>query len=64
MKPDNPFLTKLYGDRWLGPVTAAERVRMVASFDKLQCEAALQVPDLQKSVKVAIERRLRRLAKA
>ena len=64
MTGSNPFLTKQYGDRWLGPVTVEDRVRMVAGFDADQCAAALLVPGLQKSVKTAIERRQRKLAKA
>ncbi|EZQ18978.1 hypothetical protein CF98_00360 [Halopseudomonas bauzanensis] len=60
---NNPFLTKQYGDRWTGKVTAEDRVRMVAVFGADQCVAALLVPGLQKSVKTAIERRQRKLAK-
>lgn len=64
MKHSNPFLTKQYGDRWLGPATVEDRVRMVAGFGAEKCAAALLVPGLQKSVKTAIERRQRKLAKA
>lgn len=60
----NPFLTTQYGDRWFGPVDAAGRLQMVAGFTAEQCTAALQVPGLQKTVRTAIERRQRKLAKA
>ncbi len=64
MTTKNPFLTRQYGDRWVGATDATDRVRMVTSFTAEQCAAALQVPDLQKTVKAAIERRQRKLAKA
>lgn len=64
MNENNPFLTTQYGDRWLGPVCVTDRLRMVAGFTAEQCAAALQVPGLQKTVRTAIERRQRKLAKA
>jgi hypothetical protein len=42
-------------------VDADSRIRLVKTFGFEQCEAALKVPDLQKTVRVAVERRLRML---
>lgn len=64
MKPSNPFLTTNYNGRWMGPVTAEDRSAAAARFTAEQCEAALQVPGLQKSVIAAIKRRQKQLAKA
>lgn len=64
MKPSNPFLNTNYNGRWMGPVTAEDRAAAAAQFTAEQCEAALLVPGLQKSVIAAIKRRQRQLAKA
>lgn len=63
MSADNPFLVTSYQGHRMGPVTAADRVAAVARFSEEQCEAALQVPGLQKTVIEAIKRRRRQLAR-
>jgi hypothetical protein len=55
---DSPFKCT-YG-YW---VDAESRLACVKDFDAAQCRAALKVYGLQKSVRLAIERRLRKLAK-
>jgi len=40
---------------------AADRLDTVKRFDAAQCRAALTLPDLQKTVRTAVERRLRKL---
>jgi len=40
------------------------RLAKVKGFDATTCERALALPDLQKTVRTAIERRLRKLTKA
>lgn len=42
-------------------IDAVSRCRVVADFTAEQCHAALKLPDLQKTVRTAIERRLRKL---
>jgi hypothetical protein len=42
-------------------VDAASRLEAVKSFSKMDCRAALKMPDLQKTVRRAIERRLKRM---
>ena len=59
----NPFFAGTYLGRAMYALAADDRLRRVAEFDKSQCEAALLVPGLQKTVRTAIERRLRALAK-
>jgi len=59
----NPFLTEIrnfVGER-CAALSADERIRMVQTFDAAQCRAALALPDLQKTVRLALERRLRRV---
>ncbi|MCC7484578.1 MAG: hypothetical protein IT529_06270 [Burkholderiales bacterium] len=53
----DPFL----GKHGYGAVDAASRIERVRSFTRAQCQAALTVPGLQKTVCAAIERRLREL---
>jgi len=64
----NPFVTTAYminGEpRVLGEITAEDRQRAVKTFNAVDCELALALPDLQKTVLAAIERRLRKLQKA
>lgn len=64
---DNPFKSFTYQSDH-GPVQtyhcdADGRLRVLASFDKAQCEAGLLVPGLQAVVRNALERRLRKLAR-
>jgi hypothetical protein len=51
----------------LGPnvqtVDAAGRIESVKKFDAKQCRAALKLPDLQATVRQAIERRQKQLNK-
>jgi hypothetical protein len=42
-------------------VDAESRLEAVKSFSKMDCRAALKMPDLQKTVRLAIERRLKRM---
>ena len=57
----NPFASSVHpGSQW---VDADSRLECVKEFSAEQCRAALKLPDLQKSVRLAIERRLRKLAK-
>lgn len=59
----NPFLTNirnLKGER-CAALDAGERLRMVHEFDAAQCRAALKIEELQKTVRAAVERRLRKL---
>lgn len=62
MSARNPFLCPEYG-RDVQTVDVAGRVEHVKHFNTAQCRAALKLPDLQATVRQAIERRLRRLAK-
>lgn len=45
-------------------ISADDRIRAVSTFNVHQLRAALRVPDLQKTVRTAIERRLRQLERA
>lgn len=62
----NPFLTHLTGFRGqrLQATSVDERMQMVRDFDADQCRAGLKVRGLQKTVRTAIERQLRALARA
>ncbi len=57
----HPFLAATYEGRQFYDVVAEDRIRRVKHFDRAQCLAALALPDLQKTVSRAIERRLRQL---
>lgn len=64
---DHPFAAYTYPSD-TGPIqtyhmTVEDRLRVVPKLDAGQCEAALRVPNLQTSVRKALERRLRALAK-
>lgn len=56
----NPFSCPNLG-RGVQTVAAADRMELVKKFDASQCRAALKLPDLQATVRQAIERRLKRL---
>jgi hypothetical protein len=45
-------------------VSADDRIRAVAGFNSDQCTAALALPDLQKTVRTAVERRQRAVARS
>lgn len=60
----NPFKGPCYEGRQLYHMTAEDRIRMVKDFNAEQCEAALSVPNLQKTVGRAIQVRLRKLGEA
>jgi hypothetical protein len=58
---EDPFKGKRYGDIQTYTVTAEDRIRMVKTFDRKQCEAALIVPNLQKTVERAVRARFRQI---
>ena len=58
---DNPFVGPRYGDIQTMVGGADDRIRMVRDFDRVQCEAALKVPNLQKTVRRAVLARLKKL---
>ena len=58
----NPFLCPEYGPG-VQTIDAADRLTEVKDFNAAQCRAALKLPDLQGTVRQAIERRLRALSK-
>lgn len=66
---NNPFCRRadpaIYGGRldWLCTITAEDRIRLVREMDAATLRRALAVPDLQSTVRRAIESRLKRLAK-
>lgn len=55
----NPFKAALHAGVQTYYCTAEDRIRLVAWFDRAQCEAALKLPDLQKTVAAAVQCRLR-----
>lgn len=59
----SPFLTNIrnFSGERVAALDAAERVRMIQRFSSCECMDALDVPGLQRTVKAAIERRLRYL---
>lgn len=65
MTARNPFECEpiRFGRKLIRPVeTGVEgRLQRVQRFTATECRAALKLPDLQKTVRVAIERRLRKL---
>ncbi|HDR9585245.1 TPA: hypothetical protein QDC22_007521 [Burkholderia stabilis] len=58
---DNPFRGPRYGAVQTIVGVAEDRIRMVRDFDRVQCEAALKVPHLQKTVRRAVLARLNKL---
>ncbi|HRL98088.1 MAG TPA: hypothetical protein PLE22_01440 [Acidovorax sp.] len=50
----NPFKAALHAGVQTYYCTAEDRIRLVAWFDRAQCEAALKLPDLQKTVAAAV----------
>lgn len=59
----NPFKAGVYDGRAIYHTCAEDRVRMVQGMNRAECEAGLKVKGLQKGVVLALQRRLRRLAK-
>ncbi|WP_285259213.1 hypothetical protein [Halopseudomonas bauzanensis] len=59
----NPFYASTYNGRDFYHIAAADRLLSVQRFTLEQCQAALELPDLQKSVIAALERRIRKLEK-
>lgn len=57
----DPFMTGEYNGHPVGAVSADDRLRMVRRFSLEQCQAALKLPDLQKTVEAAVHRRMRSL---
>ena len=57
----NPFFFANLGGHPTYHVNADDRLSVVRGFDLAQCRAALTLPDLQRTVRVAVERRKRAL---
>lgn len=55
----NPFKAAVHNGVQTYYGTADDRVRSIERFDRAQCEAALKLPGLQKTVEQAARRRLR-----
>lgn len=60
---ENPFMAQRYGTVQTYTSNAEDRIARVKTFDRKQCLAALALPDLQKTVAHAIERRLRQIGR-
>lgn len=59
----NPFQAGMHNGVQTYHCVAEDRIRSAALFDSAQCEAALKLPDLQKTVTAAVQRRQRYLGK-
>ena len=57
----NPFAAGIHAGVQTYHCVAEDRIRAASRFDKAQCEAALQLPHLQKTVAAAVQRRMRYL---
>lgn len=62
----NPFLMDIRGldGSRVAALNVDDRVRTAERFDLAECEAALELPRLQQTVRRAVERRLRQLRMA
>lgn len=60
MKHPNPFFAGRYGGHETFHLVVEDRLSCVERFDADECRRALAVVGLQKTVRVAIERRLRK----
>lgn len=60
---DNPFYAGTYDGRACFHIAADDRIRAVQNFNAEQCAKALETPNLQSTVRKAIERQLRKLGK-
>ena len=58
----NPFMVNICG-QVCQTCDCEGRIRMVQNFNRAECHAALKLACLQKTVKKALERRLRKLEK-
>jgi len=63
VKKRSPFYAGTYGGHECEDIDAQSRIYRVARFDAATCRRALRMRHLQKSVRAAIERRLKKLAK-
>lgn len=61
MSKRHPFFARAYEDRDVYYTSVDDRLHAVRSFDRVQCEAALRVDGLQKTVEQAVRRRMRKL---
>lgn len=61
---ENPFKANCYAGIQTYHLTVEDRLNAVKAFDQAQCEAALRVAGLQKTVERAIQSQLRRLKRA
>lgn len=59
--PANPFTATVYGSHQTYYMTADDRIAAVRRFDRAQCQAALALPGLQKTVARAVHTRLRQI---
>lgn len=59
----NPFAAGIYGGVQSYTIAVADRLSLVKNFSLAQCQAALQVDGLQKTVEAAVRARIRRLEK-
>lgn len=57
----NPFKAGVHSGVQTYHCVAEDRIRAAAWFDRAQCDAALKLPGLQKTVAAAVQRRLRYL---
>jgi hypothetical protein len=57
----DPFYSGSHAGQHYFYVSAADRAARVGALDLEQCRRALAMDDLQKSVRTAVERRLRQL---
>ena len=64
MSSAHPFWSGTYNGHDCYCVTVDDRVKRVAEFDLATCHQALQLPNLQSSVRTALERRIRKLERA
>ncbi|MBO3274166.1 hypothetical protein [Pseudomonas schmalbachii] len=64
MSQDHPFYSGTFHGHHFYCMTADDRIQRVASFDLDTCHRALALGGLQKSVRQAIERRMRQLERA
>ena len=60
----NPFKAGIPGHPQAQTIDAESRVRLVRDFSLDQCNLALLIPGLQKTVLAAVQRRVRQLKKA
>lgn len=64
MSAEHPFYSGTYNGRDCYCMTADDRVKRVAALDLEKCQAVLELPNLQITVRQAAERRIRKLRAA